>query len=157
MGVDLARYTYVGRRLVRADFGNVVTLALSFDGRGHVLERAVTSATGTLWRLQQLRDAAAYTRFESAITRTGARSRKFALDSIYRLTHYHDDIAQWIDPAAVAPPLAPVDPQDVQGKWRSTALSARLLCPQNQQYSNMTIWGTGSKHESRGRVIRFSP
>ena len=99
-GVDLAHYVYVGRRLVRADLGNGITLAMSFDGRGHELERTATGTTGTLWRVQQLRDAAAYTRVENAMTRNGTRSRKSFLDSIYRLTHYQDDIVQWIDPVS---------------------------------------------------------
>ena len=112
-GVQLAGYTYVGRRLVNTELGNNLTLSSQFDGRGYMLEQRVDHTTGMVWRLQLLRDAAGYVRVENAITRTGTRSRKVALDSIYQLVHYQDASAKWIDPVGLAPPHSPIAPDQV--------------------------------------------
>lgn len=143
---DLARYAYVGRHLVRAECGNNLVLAVRLDGRGHVLERTVASDAGTLWRMQQLRDAAGYVRSESATTRTGERTRRFSLDSIYRLTHYQDGPAEWIDPVLVGPLDAPVDQGQSTDQAIIDASLGSLAVPASQpafQYD-----GLGNRLES---------
>ena len=129
-GVDLARYTYVGRRLVRVWLGNRLRLTMRFDGRGHLLQRVMTRTNGKIiWRLQELRDAAGYKRVESATTRAGARSRKFALDSIYRLTYYQNGPVKWIAPLPLAPTRIPIEPTATTGQVTINAAIGPLAVP----------------------------
>jgi len=115
-GKQLASYTYVGRRLVNTRLGNDLTLSTQFDGRGYILEQRVDHPAGMRWRLQTLRDAAGYVRVENATTRTGTRSRKYLLDSMYQLVHYQDASATWIDPAVLAPSHLPVASDQATGQ-----------------------------------------
>jgi len=127
--VELAHYTYVGRRLLRARFGNQLSVDFRYDGRGHLVERSVYGSTGLLWRMQQLRDAAGFVRIETATTRTSARSRRFWLDSTYRLVRYEDTPAQWIDPIVLAPPSRPAKSSFVMGQALTDALIGPLGVP----------------------------
>jgi RHS repeat-associated protein len=129
-GVDLVRYTYTGNRRARAELANGLTMVVRFDGLGRALEQEVTEAAGgVVWRSQRLRDGAGSTRVETALTRPGGRSRKLSLDSLYRLTHYHDDPANWVDPAPLAPPPVPRDPTAVRGQALLDAAIGPIALP----------------------------
>lgn len=114
---DLVRNVYTGYRPVSIVMGNNLVQKMLFDGCGQMLERSVIRPDGmVMWRLQRLRDAAGFTRVESATTRHGSRSRKLALDSTHRLTHYEDSAVNWVDPLQLSPPHAPVDPPATNGQ-----------------------------------------
>jgi RHS repeat-associated protein len=113
---ELARFRYAGRRLISLTMGNGLVVHLRFDGRGHLVERELTGAGGTLWRWQSLRDAAGFTRLETSITRTSSRSRKIWLDSLYRLVQYQDGPSLWVDASVVAPPAQSLDPAQSIGQ-----------------------------------------
>jgi RHS repeat-associated protein len=117
VGIDLIRYRYTGDRLTVAELANGLTSRFRSDGRGQILERSLERRDGTLvWRMQQVRDAAGTIRLENASTRNAERSRRYGLDSLYRLTHYENGAANWLDPARVEPPAAPVEPWDTPGQ-----------------------------------------
>jgi YD repeat-containing protein len=129
-GVDLLRYTYTGDRRARVEMANGLVMGVRFDGLGRALEQTVTGPAGAVvWRSQRLRDGAGSTRVESAQTRRADRSRKLALDSLYRLTHYQDVPANWVDPAPLAPPPTPVDPTAVRGQALLDAAIGPLALP----------------------------
>jgi RHS repeat-associated protein len=79
-----------------------------------------------------LRDAAGITRIETSMIRGGERSRKFALDSLYRLVLYQDGAANWVDPTALSPPASPVDPVAAGGQGILNAAIGDLSLPADQ-------------------------
>jgi len=132
--VELARYNYIGHRLMRSEYTNGLTLFMQYDSRGHILERAAVDARGiVLWRLQRLRDAAGNTRLEVSKSRAGERSRKYSLDSTNRLTHYQDSPVNWLNPKAVAPLPSPVHPSTTKSQAQLNARIGSLLLPETPQ------------------------
>ena len=116
-GFDLAHFSYSGNRLALVEYGNGLILTLRYEGRGHVLDQTVSRTDGTIiWHLQRLRDAAGNTRIESSSTRAGSRSRKFFLDSIYRLTNYQDKNVNWSNPNDFEPPQVPINPLNLNNQ-----------------------------------------
>ena len=127
---ELTRYTYLGRRLVNVQYGNNLRLDLSYDGRGHILDRSVWNGRKQLLRIQSLRDAAGYVRIESSRTanrsrtrnillyyidrliHNNARSRKFFFDSVYQLVDYKDSGVNWLNPNNFKPPNRPIEPEN---------------------------------------------
>lgn len=141
-GFDVVRYGYAGLRRIRAEMGNNLTLTNRFDGAGRALEQVVNRANGTeVWRLQILRDAAGWTRVETASQRHGGRSRKFALDSVYRLTSYNDAPLNWLDPAPLLPARTPVDPLAANGQALLDAAIGPLTLPAGQPVFDYDIMG----------------
>ncbi|MEW6516703.1 MAG: RHS repeat-associated core domain-containing protein [candidate division FCPU426 bacterium] len=117
-GGDIATYRYVGERLLSAHYGNGLALNLAYDGRGLSTERSLSDRDqNVLWRNQVLRDPAGFVRRESCLAPSEARTRTYALDSLYRLAHYQDGPLEWFEKIpAISPPGAPVEPDDAAGQ-----------------------------------------
>jgi RHS repeat-associated protein len=142
----LAHYKYVGNRLRSVEYGNGLNLKINYDGRGYVVDRVVSKKKwgglwrSELWRMQLLRDFAGYVRAENATYRNGARSRKFYLDSTYRLTHYEDLEINWLDSEKVAPPIEPIEPTFVTNESVISEHIGQLEIPESIavfEYDNM--------------------
>jgi RHS repeat-associated protein len=142
VGLEIVRREYAGGRLTAATLGNGLLSVLRYDGCGRVIDRAVLRPDGTtLWRLQRLRDAAGFTRVETATTRPGDRRREFSFDSVYRLVSYRDVASVWVDPVPLAPPTTPVEPALAAGQRALDAAIGPLAVPPGPQVFEYDLGG----------------
>lgn len=123
----IARYAYAGSRQRSATFANGTETTWRHDARGGVIEVLHTGPSGTLLRVQQLRDGARAPRTRYQQMGSIIRQERLGYDSRYQLAARLDVVPAAVDVTLFGPPATvPVGTPPARQSLIDAAIGTRL-------------------------------